>query len=68
VDAQLVDAVAHGAGIAEVAQSEPGDALTDAVAGCPIVESSEPFGEGLAAVRAAVDPDLLLGRHLGIVV
>ena len=63
VDAQLEDAVAHGARVAEVPQSEPGDALPDAVAGCPIAESSEPFGEGLAAVRAGVDPDLLLGRH-----
>ena len=59
VDAKLLHAPTDRVGVPEVAQAEPGNALADAVPTCSI---SKPT---LAAVRAGVDPDILLGRHAG---
>jgi hypothetical protein len=64
VDAKLVNAFAHGAGITEVAQANPSDASPNLVAGCSIPKSSKPPRERLSAVRPSVDANLLLGRHL----
>jgi hypothetical protein len=52
VDPQLVHALPHGSGVAEVAQSDPGDALADAASGCFIAKSSEPVREQLPAESA----------------
>ena len=67
VDAQLVNTFADGLGITEVAQPQASNAGADSVAGRPIAKPTQPLGERFAAVRAGVDPDLLLGRHPGIV-
>ena len=67
LDAKFVHALAHGTGVAEVAQANPRDALTNSVAGLSISKSSKPMGEGLATVRAGGDPDFLLIRHIGTV-
>lgn len=44
MDAKLLHAVAHAACVTEVADTDSGDALADAVARPSIPESSEPFG------------------------
>lgn len=65
VDAKLLHAPTDRVGVPEVAQAEPGNALADAVPTCSISKPTEPLCERLAAVRAGVDPDILLGRHAG---
>jgi hypothetical protein len=66
-DAKLLHALAHGAGVAKVAQAHPRNALTDAVSSGSIPKPSDPLGKRFTAVRAGIDPDLLLVRHFGIV-
>ena len=65
VDAKLLHALADRAGIPKVPKSNPSDALADTVASASIPKPSEPLCERLRAVRAGIDPDLLLDRRLG---
>jgi hypothetical protein len=66
-DAKLLHALAHGAGVTKITQAHPRNALTDAVSSWSIPKLSKPLGERFTAVRAGVDPDLLLIRYFGIV-
>ncbi len=67
VDTKLIHTVPDRAGVPEVAESNPCNALTDSVAGRSITQPAKPLRERLAAVRAGVDADFLLDRHLGAV-
>jgi hypothetical protein len=64
---KLVQALAHRAGVAKVAQAHSRNALTDAVSSESIAKPSDPPGKRFNAVRAGVDANLLLVRHFEIV-
>ena len=67
MDTKLLHTVPDRAGVPEVAESNPRDALADTVAGRSITKPAKLLREWFAAVRAGVDADFLLDRHLGIV-
>ena len=59
-----MNTIAHNPSIAEVAETDPRKALTNPVPTCAISKPTEPVGEWLAAVRAGVDSNILLGRPI----